>query len=44
MELSVQNCLDGMGISLLSERDDIDFRVPHGASLTSADQIARLIG
>lgn len=44
MELSVQNCLDGVGISLLSEWDVLIFVHRHGASLTSADQIARLIG
>ena len=44
MELSVQNCLDGVGISLLSEWDILMFVYRHGASLTSADRIARLIG
>ena len=44
MELSIQNCLDGTGISLLSEWDVLIFVYRHGASLTSADQIARLIG
>jgi DNA-binding MarR family transcriptional regulator len=44
MELSVQNCLDGVGISLLSEWDVLIFVYRHGASLTSVDQIARLIG
>ena len=33
-----------MGISLLSEWDVLIFVCRHGASLTSADQIARLIG
>jgi DNA-binding MarR family transcriptional regulator len=44
MELSLQNCLDGVGISLLSEWDVLIFVYRHGASLTTADQIARLIG
>jgi DNA-binding MarR family transcriptional regulator len=44
MELSVQNCLDGLGISLLSEWDVLIFVYRHGASLTNADHIARLIG
>jgi DNA-binding MarR family transcriptional regulator len=44
MELSVQNCLDDVGISLLSEWDILIFVYRHGASLASADQIARLIG
>jgi DNA-binding MarR family transcriptional regulator len=44
MELSVQNCLDGVGISLLSEWDVLIFVYRHGASLIGADQIARLIG
>jgi DNA-binding MarR family transcriptional regulator len=43
-ELDVQSCLEGMGISLLSEWDVLVFVFRHGASLTSADQIARLIG
>jgi DNA-binding MarR family transcriptional regulator len=44
MEPSVQNCLHGVGISLLSELDVLIFVYRHRASLTSADQIARLIG
>jgi DNA-binding MarR family transcriptional regulator len=44
MELSLQNCLEGVGISLLSEWDVLIFVYRHGASLISADQIARLIG
>jgi hypothetical protein len=43
MELDVR-CLEGMGISLLSEWDVLVFVYRHGASLTSADQIARLVG
>ena len=34
----------GVGISLLSEWDVLVFVYRHGASLTSAEQIARLIG
>jgi DNA-binding MarR family transcriptional regulator len=44
MELSVQNCLDGVGISLLCEWDVLLFVYRHGVSLTSANQIAGLIG
>ena len=44
MELSVQNCLEGVGISLLCDLDVLVFVYRHGASLSSADQIARLIG
>jgi DNA-binding MarR family transcriptional regulator len=44
LELDVQSCLERMGISLLSEWDVLVFVYRHGASLTSADQIARLIG
>jgi DNA-binding MarR family transcriptional regulator len=44
MELSVHNCLVGVGISLLSEWDVLIFVYRHGVSLTSAEQIARLIG
>jgi DNA-binding MarR family transcriptional regulator len=43
-ESTVQSCLDTMGISLLSEWDVLAFVYRHGASLISADQIARLIG
>jgi DNA-binding transcriptional MocR family regulator len=43
-ELSVQSCLEGVGISLLSEWDVLAFVYRHGASLTSVEQIARLIG
>jgi len=44
LELSVQSCLEGVGISLLSEWDVLAFVYRHGATITSADQIARLIG
>jgi DNA-binding MarR family transcriptional regulator len=44
LELTVQTCLLGVGITLLSEWDVLAFVYRHGASLTSADQIARLIG
>ena len=43
-ELDVQSCLERIGISLLSEWDVLIFVYRHGASLTSADQIARLVG
>jgi DNA-binding MarR family transcriptional regulator len=43
-ELAVQSCLESMGISLLSEWDILAFVYRHGPSLTSTDQIARLIG
>jgi DNA-binding MarR family transcriptional regulator len=43
-ELSVQSCLEGVGISLLSECDVLAFVYRHGPSLISTDQIARLIG
>jgi DNA-binding MarR family transcriptional regulator len=44
VELAVPGCLDSLGISLLCELDVLDFVYRHGVSLTSADQIARLIG
>jgi DNA-binding MarR family transcriptional regulator len=44
VELAVQRCLESIGISLLCELDVLAFVYRHGASLTSADQIARLIG
>ena len=44
LESTVQSCLDGMGISLLSEWDVLAFVYRHGASLASSDQIAHLIG
>jgi DNA-binding MarR family transcriptional regulator len=44
VELAVQSCLESIGISLLCELDVLAFVYRHGASLTSADQIARLIG
>ena len=44
LELDVQSCLEGMGILLLSEWDVLVFVYRHGASLTSVDEIARLIG
>jgi DNA-binding MarR family transcriptional regulator len=40
----VQSCLESTGISLLCELDVLGFVYRHGASLTSADQIARLVG
>jgi DNA-binding MarR family transcriptional regulator len=43
-EVSVQSCLSRMGISLLSEWDMLAFVFRHGPSLTSTEQIARLIG
>src|ERR1022692_4953115 len=44
LELSVQSCIEGLGISLLSEWDVFAFVYRCGLSLTSSDQIARLIG
>jgi DNA-binding transcriptional MocR family regulator len=44
MEFSVQSCLESLDISLLSEWDVLAFVYRRGASLTSADQIASLIG
>jgi DNA-binding MarR family transcriptional regulator len=44
LELTVQSCLVGIGVTLLSEWDVLAFVYRHGASLTSAGQIARLIG
>ena len=41
---SVQSCLESVGIGLLCEWDVLAFVYRHGASLASADQIARLIG
>jgi DNA-binding MarR family transcriptional regulator len=44
LKLSVQDCLEGVGISLLSEWDVLNFMHRHRVSLMSADQIARLVG
>jgi DNA-binding MarR family transcriptional regulator len=44
LESSVQSCVDGVGISLLCDWDIFAFVYRHIASLTSADQIARLVG
>ena len=43
-ELSVQTCLESLGISLFSEWDVLAFLYHHKVSLTTTDQIARLIG
>jgi DNA-binding MarR family transcriptional regulator len=43
-EFSVQHCLESLGISLLSEWDVLAFLCRHGVSLTTCDQIGRLIG
>ncbi len=43
-ELSVQSCLEGVGISLLSEWDVLKFIYRRRVSLMSVEQIARLIG
>jgi DNA-binding MarR family transcriptional regulator len=43
-ESSLQSCVDSVGISLLSDWDVLAFVYRHATSLTSADQIARLIG
>jgi DNA-binding MarR family transcriptional regulator len=42
--LSVSDCLDVLGVSLISEWDVLAFVHCHGVSLTSAEQIARLLG
>ena len=44
MELSVQSCLESLGISLMSEWDVLAFVSSRRASLTSVDRIASLIG
>ena len=44
MDFLVHSCLLGLGISLLSEWDVLAFVYRHGSSLTSTDQIARLVG
>jgi hypothetical protein len=44
LKLSVCGCLDVLGISLLSECDVLAFVHRHGVSLTSVEQIARLLG
>jgi hypothetical protein len=44
LELSVDQCLESVGISQLSDWDVLAFVYRHGVSLTSADQIARLVG
>lgn len=43
-ELSVQSCIEGVGISLLSEWDVLNFIYRRRVSLMSIEQIARLIG
>jgi hypothetical protein len=44
MELSLENCLKSLGISLLTELDVLVFVHRRKTSLTSANQIASLIG
>jgi DNA-binding MarR family transcriptional regulator len=44
LELSVQNCLEGLGISHLSELDVLAFVYLHGVTLASTEEIAGLIG
>jgi biotin operon repressor len=43
-DILVQRCLQSLGVSLLSDWDVLVFLYRHQASLTSADQIARLLG
>jgi DNA-binding MarR family transcriptional regulator len=43
-EPTVQSCLEGVGISAISEWDVLAFLHRHRTSLASADQIARLLG
>jgi DNA-binding MarR family transcriptional regulator len=44
LESSLQSCVDSVGISLLCDWDVFAFVYRHITSLTSADQIARLVG
>jgi DNA-binding transcriptional MocR family regulator len=44
LELAVQGYLEGVGVSLLSQWDVLAFLYRHGASLSSVEQIARLLG
>ena len=44
MELSVQDSLKSLGISLLCELDVLTFVYRHGITLASANQIASLVG
>jgi DNA-binding MarR family transcriptional regulator len=44
LKLSVQDCLEGVGISLLSEWDVLNFMYRHRVSLMSAHQISHLVG
>jgi hypothetical protein len=43
-ELQIQNCLESLGIFLLSEWDVLAFVHRHGTSLASTQQIAHLVG
>jgi DNA-binding transcriptional MocR family regulator len=43
-ESSIHDCLAGLGISLLSEWDILAFVYRHSPTLTSTEQIAKLIG
>jgi DNA-binding MarR family transcriptional regulator len=43
-ELSLESCLRGAGVTLLSQWDVLAFLYRHGASLTTPDQIAHLTG
>jgi DNA-binding MarR family transcriptional regulator len=44
LESALQGCVDSVGISLLCDWDVFAFVYRHVTSLTSADQIARLVG
>jgi DNA-binding MarR family transcriptional regulator len=44
MELSIQSCLENVGISLMCEWDVLAFVSSRRTSLANADQIASLIG
>lgn len=44
LEFSIQDSLEGLGVTLLSECDVLVFVYRHGASLASADQIALFLG
>jgi DNA-binding MarR family transcriptional regulator len=44
LEPEIQDCLEAIGVSLLSEWDLLTFVYRHGPSLTTTDQIAKLVG
>jgi DNA-binding MarR family transcriptional regulator len=44
VDLSIERCLEALGISHISEWDVLAFLNRHGTSLASADHISRLLG